>query len=116
MEIDKGLRKVAEAIGEPIDEDLLLAHQEYCADVEERIHLREADRLVEHLAASTILTLVRGNYEPTVKRSCSALLALVLHRCANDDPMFAEEVQMGLAQILAPDLVPTSKDCKKTLQ
>ena len=106
MELDDQLKQIAQAFGEPIDEERIREHKEFCEGLEENILLGEAGEIVEKLAASILLLLVRGAYDPMVKRSCRTLNALVLNRCMNEHPALAEEVRTGLAHILAPDLLP----------
>lgn len=107
MSIEEQLRRIAEAMGEPIDDDMIRDHVAFCGELEENIFLREAGEVVERLSASAVLLLVRGEYKQEVKDACRALHTLVLNQCALADQDFAEEVRNGLAEILAPDLVPT---------
>lgn len=107
MSIEEQLRRIAEAMGDSIDEDLILEHQQFCEELEEHMFLREAGEIVKIVAAAIILLLVNGAYELQMKNSCRMLLTLVLNRCVNEDQAFAEDVRKGFAEILASHLVPT---------
>lgn len=108
MEVRDQLREIASAMGEQVDEEEIERHIAFCEELDEHISLGEAGEIVKILVASVLLILVRGEYEPKVKRACLFLVALVLHRCKETSPALEQEVRQGLAEIagvLAWDLV-----------
>ena len=108
MSILEALRKTVEAMGEKVDDEELRHHAQFCEEIEEHAALREAGEIVKKLAASCTLLLVRGEYRSDVKGACLWLNVRVIARCKDEDASFAEEVRNGLAEILAPYLVPES--------
>jgi len=112
MDIMAELRRVAEMIGERVDDSLLEDHRQYCEQLEEYIYDDDCASIVRELmgAIACMWTLNRCSEEAL--KASRVLQEVVINRVRNDKPELAEEVKQKiseLAQMLLSELVSETR-------